>query len=96
MRLHVLSAIAVIITGFLLNVTLLEWCVLVSCIGLVFTAEIFNTAIETITNLVSPEWNTLAGKTKDLAAGAVLTASLTAAIVGMIIFLPYLRAYVNL
>lgn len=96
MRLHVLTALAVIIAGFFFNITALEWCLLAGCIGLVFTAEIFNTAIETITNLVSPEWNDLAGKTKDLAAGAVLAASITAAVVGTIIFLPYLRTYVNL
>lgn len=74
----------------------MEWCLLAGCIGLVFTAEIFNTAIETLTNLVSPEWHNLAGKTKDLAAGAVLAASITAAIVGSIVFLPYFLAYVNL
>lgn len=96
MRLHVLSALTVVIAGFFFNVTTLEWCLLAGCIGLVFIAEIFNTAIETITNLVSPEWNNLAGKTKDLAAGAVLAASITAAVVGTIIFLPYLLTYVNL
>lgn len=96
MRLHVLSALAVVIAGFFFNITALEWCLLAGCIGLVFTAEIFNTAIETLTNLVSPQWHDLAGKTKDLSAGAVLAASVTAAIVGLIIFLPYLLSYVNL
>ena len=96
MRLHVLSAIAVVVAGLLFNVTTIEWCLLAGCIGLVVTAEVFNTAIETLTNLTSPEWHDLAGKTKDLAAGAVLIASLTAATVGLIIFLPYLLTYVNL
>lgn len=96
MRLHVLSALAVVIAGFFFNITALEWCLLAGCIGLVFIAEIFNTAIETLTNLVSPQWHDLAGKTKDLSAGAVLAASMTAAIVGLIIFLPYLLSYVNL
>lgn len=96
MRLHVLSALGVVLAGFFFGVTKVEWCLLVACIGLVFTAEVFNTAIETLTNLTSPDWTHLAGKTKDLAAGAVLAASITAAIVGLIVFLPYLFAYVNL
>ncbi len=96
MRLHVLSALVVVVAGFFFEVTPTEWCLLISCIGLVITAEIFNTAIEALTNLVSPDWHPLAGKTKDLAAGAVLVASVTAAIVGSIIFLPYLISLVNL
>lgn len=96
MRLHVLSAVAVLVAGFFFDVTLIEWCLLAGAMGMVFTAEIFNTAFETLTNLVSPEWHHLAGKTKDLAAGAVLVASITAAIIGLIIFLPYFLTYVNL
>ncbi|SFG68187.1 diacylglycerol kinase [Pontibacter chinhatensis] len=90
MRLHVLSGIAVVVLGFAFDVTKTEWCLLAASIGLVVTAEIMNTAIETVVNLVSPEYNPLAGKAKDLAAGAVLIAAATAAVVGTIIFLPYL------
>lgn len=96
MRLHVLSALAVVVAGFIFGITRVEWCILVGCMGMVFMAEIFNTAIETLTNLVSPDIHPLAGKTKDLAAGAVLAASITAAIIGTIVFLPYLLASVNL
>ena len=92
MRLHILAARGVIVAGFLFDVTKVEWCLLAGSIGLVITAEIFNTSIETLTNLVSPEHNPLAGKTKDLAAAAVLIAAITAAIVGLIIFIPYLLA----
>jgi len=92
MRLHVLSAIGVIVAGFLFQVTKLEWCLLAGSIGMVITAEIFNTSIETLTNLVSPERHPLAGKTKDLAAAAVLVSAITAAIVGLIIFMPYVLA----
>ncbi|WP_439880828.1 diacylglycerol kinase family protein [Pontibacter sp. MBLB2868] len=93
MRIHILSAVAVVIAGFAFNITRMEWCLLVGSMGLVITAEIINTAIETLTNLVSPEINPLAGKAKDLAAGAVLIAALTAAVVGAVVFLPYLLAY---
>ena len=93
MRLHILGAAAVVLLGFAFDVTKTEWCLLIGCIGLVVTAEIFNTAIETVVNLVSPHYNPLAGKAKDLAAGAVLVAAITAAFVGTIIFLPYLLAF---
>ncbi|WP_266203602.1 diacylglycerol kinase [Pontibacter kalidii] len=93
MRLHVLSAFAVLALGFAFGVSKTEWCLLVGSIGLVVTAEIINTAIETVVNLVSPDFNQLAGRAKDLAAGAVLVAAFTAALIGTIIFLPYLLAF---
>jgi diacylglycerol kinase len=95
MRLHALAALGVVAAGFLFDVTKTEWCLLAGSIGLVVTAEIFNTSIETLTNLVSPQHNPLAGKTKDLAAAAVLVAATTAAIIGLAIFLPYLNAYLQ-
>lgn len=96
MRLHVLSTLAVVGAGFFFGVTKTEWCLLIGCIGLIFTAEIMNTAVETVVNLVSPEYNPLAGKAKDLAAGAVLAASLAVAVVGAIIFIPYLVSFLEL
>ncbi|MBF9253076.1 diacylglycerol kinase family protein [Pontibacter sp. 172403-2] len=95
MHLHALASMIVFIMAFRFKVTRNEWCILVFCVGLVWMAEIFNTAIETLTNLVSPELHPLAGKTKDLAAGAVLMASITAAIIGLILFVPYWMRYLN-
>jgi diacylglycerol kinase len=89
MHLHMLAAILVVLTGIILQITRIEWCLLIGSIGLVIMAEIFNTAIETLTDLVSPEHNVLAGKTKDLAAGAVLIAAITAAAIGLFVFIPY-------
>lgn len=96
MRIHILSAVAVVIAGFAFHITRTEWCLLVGSMGLVITAEIINTAIENLTNLVSPEINPLAGKAKDLAAGAVLIAAITAAVIGSIVFLPYLLTLAEL
>lgn len=95
MHLHVIASVVVLIMAYRFGVSRTEWCILVLCIGLVWMAETFNTAIETLTNLVSPEYHKLAGKTKDLAAGAVLLAAITAAIVGLIIFIPYWLVYLN-
>jgi diacylglycerol kinase (ATP) len=66
----------------------MEWCGVVAAIGLVWTAEGLNTALEFLTDLVSPEYHELAGRAKDVAAGAVLSASIAAGVIGAIIFLP--------
>jgi diacylglycerol kinase (ATP) len=60
----------------------------VVAIGLVWTAEGFNTALEALVDLVSPDRHPLAGRAKDVAAGAVLCAAIAAAIVGAIVFVP--------
>ncbi|RAU84268.1 diacylglycerol kinase family protein [Pontibacter arcticus] len=95
MRLHFLAALGVTVAGFLFDITRWEWCLLILSMGLVIVSEIINTAIETLTNLVSPEWNELAGKTKDLAAGAVLVAAFTAALVGAVVFVPYVLQFLD-
>jgi len=66
---------------------------LVFCIALVFSMEAANTAIEYLTDLVSPEFHPLAGKAKDAAAAAVLFAAIGSAIVGLIIFLPKVLSF---
>lgn len=85
---HSIAGIIVIAMGCYFSLTATEWCFIVFAISIVFCAEAFNTALEYLTNLVSPDYHELAGKTKDVAAGAVLFAAIGAAIVGLIIFLP--------
>ena len=63
---------------------------MVMCFGIVLAAEGFNTAIERFVDLVSPDFHPIAGNVKDVAAGAVLICAIASAIVGVIIFLPYL------
>ena len=89
---HLLVAIIVIAAGFFFNITHAEWMAVMLCIGTVITAELFNSAIERLVDLVSPEWNKIAGEVKDIAAGAVLVTALPAAVVGLIVFLPYVLA----
>ena len=85
---HIILAIIAIILGFLLKISSFEWVAIIIVIGLVISAEIFNTSIEELVNLVSPQKNEKAGIIKDLAAGAVLILAITAFITGLIIFLP--------
>lgn len=95
MRIHGLAAFLVILAAIGFKVSLLEWQCLVLCVFLVLAAETFNTAIEYLTNLVSPNYHVLAGKTKDAAAGAVLLTAIGAAIVGGIIFIPKVWILIN-
>lgn len=84
------TAIGVVtVAGFSFDITRTEWLVVILCFGIVLAAEAFNTAIERLVNLVSPDFHPLAGEVKDIAAGAVLICAITAAIVGLIIFIPY-------
>ena len=89
-RIHAVATVLVISAGFWFALTRMEWCALVAAIGLVWTAEGLNTALEFLTDLVAPEHHPLAGKVKDVAAGAVLAASAAAAVIGAIIFGPKL------
>ena len=86
---HLIAAMAVIIAGIVLGITRTEWIMVVMCIGTFIAAELFNTAIEKLVDLVSPERHPVAGRVKDIAAGAVLICAVAAAIIGLIIFIPY-------
>ena len=87
-KIHLFAALAVIVAGFYFEVNRTEWCLIALSIGVVFAAEGFNTALEHLTDLVSPNHHPLAGKAKDVAAGAVLLTATSAAAVGVLIFLP--------
>ena len=87
-RIHLCAAIFVFILGWYFQITAIEWCLCIFAIASVIAAEAFNTALEFLTDLVSPDYHILAGKTKDVAAAGVLITAIGAAIVGLIIFLP--------
>jgi len=87
-RLHLLATIVVCLLGWFFNVNLYEWISLVIVMALVWIAEIFNTALEEICNLISKEKNPKIKIIKDLAAGGVLLSAIGALVVGLIIFVP--------
>lgn len=87
-KFHVLASVIVLLVGFYVELSSIEWTIIIIQIGLVFAAETFNTAIEKLCDFVSPEHQPLIGKVKDLSAAAVLIVSFVAVIVGIIIFLP--------
>lgn len=88
MKIHVLAMALVVILGIYLKLSPIEWCIIVISIALVISAELFNTAIETLVDMVSPERNPNAKLVKDISAAAVLALAIGAAVVGTIIFIP--------
>jgi len=92
-RIHLLITTIVFALGLYLGFTTLEWCLIVFATGTVWTAEAFNTAIEFLVDVVSPEFHPLAGNAKDVAAAAVLISAIGSAIIGILIFAPYLARF---
>jgi diacylglycerol kinase (ATP) len=86
---HAFATIAVTIAGFYFGLTKSEWCWIVLAVIAVWTAEALNTAFEFLTDVASPEFHPLAGKAKDVAAGAVLIAAIGSVVIGLIVFGPY-------
>jgi diacylglycerol kinase len=86
--LHLLAALTVTILGVCFHLNTYEWCWIVIAVVLVFMAELFNTAIEFLSNVVSPNIHPEIKKVKDVSAAAVLVTALGAVIIGVIIFIP--------
>ena len=87
-RIHLFATVCVIIAGALLKLSVLEWAAVAFAVGLVFSGEIFNSAIEDLSDVVCPERDDRIKKVKDLAAAGVLVNAIAAAIIGLLIFLP--------
>jgi diacylglycerol kinase (ATP) len=91
-RIHIGAALLVIVLGIYLDVAATDWALITLAIGLVLVAELFNTAIETVVDLIEPRLHPLAGKAKDIAAGAVLATALIAVVIAGFVFYKYLAA----
>ncbi|HMO41300.1 MAG TPA: diacylglycerol kinase family protein [Saprospiraceae bacterium] len=94
-RIHLLAAACAIGIGIFFGLSPVEWCMLSLTIALMLAAEAFNTALEYLTDLVSPEYHPLAGKVKDAAAAGVLLAAIGAIAVGGWLFLPRIWAMIG-
>ena len=91
-KIQLVFAVVTPALGWYLGISRMEFLLVIFMIGLVLTAELFNTALEQLCDKFKSEHDPHIGRIKDLAAGAVLVASFTALIVGSIIFLPYVLA----
>lgn len=88
MKIHVCVMVLVIILGIILKISKSEWLICVMLFAIVISGELFNTAIETVVDMVMPYKNEKAKIAKDVAAGAVLVLAIGAAICGGVIFFP--------
>ena len=95
MKIHILVMMLVIITGIIFKVSTLDWIILVIMFALVISAELFNTALETIVDMITMEKNEKAKIAKDVAAGAVLVLAIGSIIVGLIIFIPKILDFIK-
>ena len=90
MRVHLVAAACAVTAGLVLRISAVDWACVAAAIGLVLTAEAFNTVVEALTDLYTDRFHPLAKVAKDTAAGAVLIASVAALGVGLAVFLPKL------
>ena len=89
---HAVVTVLVIAAGLLLQVSRADWCWIVLAISIVWTAEALNTAFEFLADAASPDFHPLVRDAKDVAAGAVLVTAIAAAVIGAIIFWPYVTS----
>ncbi len=87
---HLAATVAVIATGIYVGLSFFDWRWIVLAIGLVWVAEIVNTAFEHLCDVVQPEFHGSVKAAKDVAAGAVLVAAFVAVMIALLVFLPYL------
>ncbi len=90
LKIHLIAAVVVIYAGFYFGITRLEWLMITFTIGLVISVELTNTAIEAVVNHFTDTYHPGAKLAKDISAAAVLVVAITAAIIGYLIFSPYL------
>jgi len=87
-RIHILAAIIAIVMGIIMKLDHYEWSLLVIVIGAVFLTELLNSSIESLADLIDPEFNELIMRAKDYSAAAVLISAIVAIVVGGLIFIP--------
>jgi undecaprenol kinase len=90
MRIHLIASIFVIGCSLFFSISKLEWLFVMVAIGGIFSLELINTAIERVVDMITEEYHPLAKQAKDLAAGAVFIYAVTAVVIGIFIFLPYI------
>ena len=95
LKIHTVIAILVVIFGFVFHISYVEWLVCLVLIGLVLMAEFFNTAIEYVVDLASPDIHPLAKLAKDTASAGVLMMAIISAIIGLVIFIPEVIEFVE-
>ena len=94
-KIHTIISLIVIVGGIVFKINYIEWLVCLVLIGFVMMAEFFNTAIEYVVDLASPDIHPLAKAAKDTASAGVLMMAIIAAVTGLVIFVPKLIEFVG-
>ncbi|MBS1743170.1 MAG: diacylglycerol kinase family protein [Bacteroidetes bacterium] len=94
-KIHTICSVLVIAAGFYFGISHTEWLIIIICIGLVFSAELLNTAIEGLCNLVTKETHPLIKIIKDISAAGVLVLSIAAFVCALLIFIPKILQHFN-
>ena len=92
-KVQIYAAALILLLGWFFSISVTEWLMVIFMIGIVLSAEIFNTALEELCDKYQADMDPHIGKIKDLSAAAVLVASATALIVGIVIFIPHLFSF---
>ena len=95
MQFHVLATIIVLSMAWWTKVSRFEWLILMVAIGCVIGAEVMNSAVEIVVDMVQPNFHPLAGMAKDVASGAVLVTAIQAIVIGLIVFAPSLFRFMG-
>ncbi|KON87010.1 diacylglycerol kinase [Sporosarcina globispora] len=95
LQIHFAVSFAVTILGIFFGISKLEWMIILLAIGGMLSLELMNTAIESVVDLATAEYHPLAKQAKDIAAGAVLVYAIISVIIGGVIFLPEILAYLQ-
>lgn len=95
LQIHLSVSIFIILMGMLFALSLLEWVLILFAIGGMLSLELMNTAVERVVDLATEEYHPLAKQAKDIAAGAVFVYGILSVIIGAIIFLPKITAYLG-
>lgn len=93
MKIHLAAAAAVLVAAIRFEINCLEAALVFFAMALVMVAEMVNTAVEKTVDLVTTEYHPLAGRAKDAAAGAVLLSACFSVVIGIIVFLPYIKKW---
>lgn len=88
MKIHLVIAVIAVTLGFVLHIGEASWAAVILCIAAVFAAECLNTAVESVVDLVSPDYHVLARRAKDCAAGTVLIFAVVSLVVAVVVFGP--------
>lgn len=95
-KIHIFIMLLVIVAGIVLNINKYEWIICIICFALVIGGELFNTAIETVIDIVMPYKNERAKLAKDISASGVLILAIGTAIIGFILFVPKIVILLNI